>query len=529
MKLLLAMPYTTIYPVGIAYISAALKRAGHAVDCTVFNNHEAFAKQVENGYDFVATGGLTSEYGKLKHITDIARKARTRTIVGGGIITSEPELMSQALQVDYGVIGEGEETIVELLSCLENNGAISSVQGLCYPEQGEYRRTASRKQIDNLDAMPWPDYESFGFDGRLDTLKPTDQYSYDVFDNPREYPLVASRSCPFLCTFCYHPCGNKYRQRSLDSIMEELKERVPKHRINIVGIYDELFSNNKERLYEFCRRFKEFTDTLSWPVKWGCQIRVGDLDDSQLEMMKDSGCYIVSYGFESYSPDVLKSMKKYIKPEQIHTAIHKTMDHNISIQGNFIFGDVAETMDTVMETLSFWKAHLEAGIRLVLIRAYPDSELYQYCLRKGLIKDRLRYIKNGMVDCLNMTQMTKREFNQMKTLLHLYTVKYSFYTTPLAIGPNSVTVQCPHCQETVTYNNYWGRGVFYNHIMYCRHCRKRFSSVNRWHKYYAKCTPLIVVKYKIDDALGKMKAKLITKLKSYPLVWHLYHKFKRGA
>lgn len=128
MKLLLVMPYTTIYPVGIAYVSAALKRAGHMVDCTVFNNYEALIRQVESGYDFVATGGLSSEYAKLNLIVGIARRAGVKTIAGGGIITSEPELMSRALQVNYGVIGEGEETIVELLACLEHGGEVSEVK-----------------------------------------------------------------------------------------------------------------------------------------------------------------------------------------------------------------------------------------------------------------------------------------------------------------------------------------------------------------------------------------------------------------
>ncbi len=274
--------------------------------------------------------------------------------------------MSRALNADYSIIGEGEEAIVDLLSCLENNDNLSMVKGICYLDNGNYFLTEERKQINDLDSIPWPDYESFNYNNHLASMKPTDQYYYDIFDYPREYPLVASRSCPFLCTFCYHPSGNKYRQRSVDSIMEELKERIPKYKINIVGIYDELFSNNKERLYEFCRRFKEFADTLPWEVKWGCQMRVDSLDEKLLETMKDSGCFMVSYGFESYSPKILKSMKKYIKPEQIHNAIHKTLDKGISIQANFIFGDVAETMDTAMETLNFWK-----NIRRLVFNYFP--------------------------------------------------------------------------------------------------------------------------------------------------------------
>lgn len=523
MKLLLVMPNVIIYPVGVAYISSALKRAGHDVDCMVFSSDDALAKRVQRrGYDFVASGGLSCEYAKLNHILGIARQAGVKTIAGGGIVTSEPELMSQALQVDYGVIGEGEETIVELLACLEDGGKVSEVKGLCYRRGDDYTITGDRKQLEYLDALAWPDYEAFGFECRLDALKPNGQYNYDVFDYPREYALVGSRSCPFLCTFCYHPSGNKYRQRSVDSIMAELEERIPKYRINIVSIYDELFSHNRERLYEFCRRLKAFTDTLDWEVKWSCQLRVDGVDEELLGVMRDAGCFLVSYGFESYSPTVLKSMKKYIKPEQIHNAIHTTMNSRISIQANFIFGDVAETMDTATETLNFWKKHPEAGIQLVPILVCPDSQLYRHCLQTGIIKNRLHFIKHGIFKCYNLTGMSNRGFDRMRILLHLYGVRHSVYATPLEIGQDYVKVECPHCREVITYNNYRLTGKRFKQKMYCRVCRKRFHAVHLGYQRFVRQTWLVILKYKFDNIMGGTKARIIKKLKLYPIAWRLH-------
>jgi radical SAM superfamily enzyme YgiQ (UPF0313 family) len=306
--------------------------------------------------------------------------------------------------------------------------------------------------------------------------------------------------------------------------MDELKENIPRYKINIVGIYDELFSNNKERLHEFCRRFKEFTETLPWEVKWGCQMRVDGIDDKLLETMKKSGCYLISYGFESYSLKVLKSMKKHINPELIHSAIHKTLNKGISIQANFIFGDTAETMETATETLTFWKEHLEAGIQLFSIMVCPNSELYQYCIKKGIIKDRLHFIKHDLYKCFNMTQMSNREFRKLQLITHIYNVKYSKYTTPLNRSSTSVKVRCPHCNEINEYHNYKIRGIFYKNKMYCRSCRKRFLCVDTFYKYYIKFTLFIAMKYRIDNMVGKLKSKLINKLKSYPIVWRLYQK-----
>src|SRR6266702_4253746 len=108
MKILLVVPQFDIFPVGIAYISAALKQAGHSVDCFIFDEIQRMEVELANGYDFVATGGLSSQFEQLNQIAVTASRAQVPLIAGGGIITSEPELMSRSLSVRYAVIGEGE-------------------------------------------------------------------------------------------------------------------------------------------------------------------------------------------------------------------------------------------------------------------------------------------------------------------------------------------------------------------------------------------------------------------------------------
>ncbi len=485
MKILLVVPQFDIFPVGIAYISAALKQAGHSVDCFIFDEIQRMEVELANGYDFVATGGLSSQFEQLNQIAVTASRAQVPLIAGGGIITSEPELMSRSLSVRYAVIGEGEDTICELFACLERGERPTGVAGIGYFEGDRFVLTPARKQREDLDVLPWPDFEGFNFGAYLDKLRPTDSYIYDVTDSPREYPLISSRSCPFLCTFCYHPVGDKYRQRSLDSIMAELEVMIPRYRINILAIYDELFSYEEERVYEFCRRFKAFTDTLSWQVGWFCQMRVAGLKDEMLDAMRVSGCFMVSYGFESYSPVVLRSMRKHISPEQIHQVLHATLDRKISIQANFIFVDPAETIRTALETLEFWKEHQEAGILLGFILAIPDSALYRLCIEKGIITDRFDYIKNHLGATLNMTSLSEAEFYRLRSIVYQYTHRYSISAVPLNKTKSSVTVSCPHCAKTTTYNNYRINARFYRKMIYCRNCRKRFFLVSISYKVFA--------------------------------------------
>jgi hypothetical protein len=255
--------------------------------------------------------------------------------------------------------------------------------------------------------------------------------------------------------------------------MAELQEVVPKYRINIVSILDELFSVDERRLFEFCERFKAFQSTVPWEIRWFCCLHVAKLKAKTLDVMRDGGCYMVSYGFESYSPAVLKSMQKHITPEEIHFAVHETLDRKLALQANFIFGDRAETRETAEETLTFWRAHPEASIFLGPMIVCPNSPDYQYCLAKGIIKDRVAHIRDHVFDTLNMTAMPDKDFFRLIGELFLYNITDVVWVPPLKRTPDSLVVRCPHCQEILTYKNYH-TPRFYKHRMICRACHKRF-------------------------------------------------------
>ena len=109
---------------------------------------------------------------------------------------------------------------------MAKNQDVATIRGLGFCRNGSFVETPCRPEIEDLDALPLPDYEVFGYREHLDAMKPSDRDMLNIFDEPREYPLIASRSCPYKCSFCYHPSGYKYRRRSLDSIMAEIEEVV---------------------------------------------------------------------------------------------------------------------------------------------------------------------------------------------------------------------------------------------------------------------------------------------------------------
>ena len=285
------------FPVGIAYISAALKQSNFKVFTSNLeyypdSTHNALKKLItSHSIDVIGIPGLSPDFHNVKEIVDYSKQINPRilTVVGGGIISGDPEPAMKALNADVGVIGQGEETMCDLAEALDNGKSYSNIRGLIFRNQkGELTRTLPRPDFDDIDSIPFPDYLGFSY---LDYMKTTNYAAATV---------VASRSCPYQCTFCFHPSGKKYRQRSLDKIFAEIDYLKTISPFKQLILSDEVFAMRKERLVEFCKRIKPYN------VPWSLQLRVTDVDEETVKIMKDAGCNCISFGLESADNDVLK-------------------------------------------------------------------------------------------------------------------------------------------------------------------------------------------------------------------------------
>ena len=300
---------------------------------------------------------------------------------------------------DYGVIGEGEITSCELTSALENNGSIDEVDGIIYKENNEYHITNPRQEIQDLDSIPFPDYKGFGFGSIMDSVP-----SFIGINEKNTVTMISSRSCPFHCTFCFHTNGDTYRQRSLDDFFEELDYLVEEYDVKYIYIADELFAYDMERVREFCSRIRDYN------IKWWAQFRVSDINRELVKLLKKSNCEIMAFGLESADNRILESMNKNITVEEIEEALKIVYEEGITIQGNFIFGDIEETLETAKNTLEWWKEHRHYGINLDFITIYPGTELYKYACDQGIIEDEVKYIKEGCLS-INVSKMSEEERN----------------------------------------------------------------------------------------------------------------------
>lgn len=497
MRVLIVVPKAVVlkvmaFPLGLAYISAQLKKDGHQVLCLNLNHYsddmDSLIRQAMSLYapDIVATGGMYIYLEFARAAFVMARRINPHVIrlVGGSGITAEPELFMNYTGADIGVIGEGEITVSELLKTLPTSGVhdLHKISGLIYRNiSGQLIRSPERTFCKNLDEYPWPDLE--GFDYRLiideyQNIADFSLFSASVLDRPRMIPLLTARACPFKCTFCFHSSGRKYTERSLDDVFGEIDYHLKKFKANFIMILDEVFCPDENRMIEFCNRIKPYK------VKWWCLSHIKMFTPNRFSMMRDAGCVGIGYGIESMSNTVLKSMKKQNNPETVTKTLQQSYESKLDITGNFIFGDHAETLETAEETLKYWENNLYLGISLTMLALYPRSEMYVMAVDNNIIKDPPGFIKAGC-PIVNASNMNNEDFSALRVrvelcgLIRRYCKVTNYSLEPTRCKTNGklyrLTATCPHCGASSEYRNVAipinSNTTFF---LACRECFRRF-------------------------------------------------------
>lgn len=393
---------SAMFPVGLAYVSSSMKNAGFDVKTCNLNFIQTDIKShltkliSECNIDILCTGGQSLDVHGITEIINIAKSIRhdIKIVVGGAIITADPLTAMRVLNADIGVIGEGEETMRELANAFRDDLPINNISGITYWDDGVPTRSPSRAENNNLEYLPLMDFDGFSYQDWLNK-------------NGNTGIIFASRSCPFKCTFCFKSTGEKYRSRSLASVFQEIDYQIMKYNISSISISDELFAVKKSRIIDFCKEMQQRN------LQWGCSLRIPEIDEDLLRTMKISGCNSVGVGLESGSEAILNSMQKKVKLYQLKDALSIFCASDLTMIGNFIFGDINETVETYTETLCLWeKYNKHVCINLGTLCVLPGTYVYEYACKKGIIQDRERFLKDGKF-AINVTNMSDSEHSRM--------------------------------------------------------------------------------------------------------------------
>lgn len=482
-------PSADIMGQGLPYVAAALRAAGHEIrglNVSYRWGHGSGPLVLESALreaveefrpELIGVGGLSSDYLFVRDaFLFLRRLAPDVPIVGGGgLFTYDAEFIFDHLHPDFALVGDAEETVVRLADCLQAGADVGQVSNLWYWRDGQAVQTPLHHSTADLDALAFPDYGAFDYSSYFQISNQVDNWLLaHTRPRPRVLPVSAARSCPFQCTFCCHtPGGPKYRGRSIDNTIAEILHEHEALQFNLLLLYDELFSVNVERIGEFCHKIKDAQRRLGADWNWTCSLRVGKVGQETLKMMKDAGCAWIGYGLESADQSVLDSMKKQITVEQIRQSLDLTEAVGIGCQGNFIFGDVAETPRSMRRTIDFFHTRCkDLMVSCGYVTPFPGSALFDHCVDRGLIGDRPTYYERLATfdkKVINMTTMPNDQFAELAGQILGHELDDAPVAEPVScedLGPcpgdagapfelrradYGVRVVCPHCGRDADY------------------------------------------------------------------------------
>lgn len=363
-------------PVGALYIASSIlhnrKTEVKVVDTSFkdFQVHNLYKTFQEFRPDLVGISAITPEAESLDAIAEVTRQLLPHaTIVAGGPHpTYYTRQVLRSGNVDYVVLGEGEETILELLDALEGKRDIDQVAGIAYRVNGDMIQTPPRPPLLNLDAIPFPAWELIEVERytRLPTM------SVRISHNPYMV-IVTSRGCPFKCFYCHDMHGKSFRGRSPENIVEEMTWLKNRFFVNEFEIIDDIFN------FDLRRAIKTFDliieKQLDVKLRFPNGIRADICTDEFLEKFRQAGGQYTAVAIESASQRLQRLMKKYLNHQKVEKTIAKASELGIFTLGFFMLGFPSETREEIEQTIQ-WALHSDLDAALFnIVTPYEGTEL----------------------------------------------------------------------------------------------------------------------------------------------------------
>ncbi|MBU1164136.1 B12-binding domain-containing radical SAM protein [Patescibacteria group bacterium] len=372
-------------PLGISYIAALLMKKGYQVkvldnllENLEFQEIEEYIRDYNP--DIVGISATTVDIYQGFQIAKITKKINKNMllVIGGHHVTTLPEETVKNENVDVVVVGEGEQTALELVEAVKNKKSFKEIKGLYYKENDQIVFTGQRELIENLDILPFPARELLEM-GEY-TLSATRKRVQG-----KAGAVITSRGCPFNCNFCCKKVfGRTMRYRSAENIVAEIELIMDKYDIKEISFIDDAFTINRKHVINVCNLLIEKKLNLSWV----CHSRVDCLDDELLKIMKKAGCHSIAFGIESGDQKVLDSIGKQTTLEKAREVITLTKKYKISSLCGFMIGNLGETKETVMKTIKFARELDCTFANFAILVPLPGSKVFDIAKEKGLIDDK---------------------------------------------------------------------------------------------------------------------------------------------
>ena len=364
-------------PLGLGYLASALiKHFGKStfkfriIDRAVRKEVRQFRP------DIIFISSVTQNFDIAKTYANFIKQQEKIPVVVGGIhISMVPYSLSP--DFDAGVIGEGEETIVELTDIFLRKKSFLSedlckIKGIVFRDGDTIKFTDSRPAIKDIDTVPMP---------ARDFLK-IGKHTY----------MFTSRGCPYKCVFCastrFWP---NIRFFSAEYVLKEIRELVDKYNVKLISFYDDLFIANRRRLIQISSLLKK--DKKLQKIHFTCNARANLIDDEIVQLLKEMNVLSVNLGLESGCERTLEYLKPAVTLEQNINAVRTIKRHGLACNGSFIIGCPKETRDDILETYKFLKNIPINLTDVYVLIPYPGTPVWEYAKLRGLVSEDMKWSK----------------------------------------------------------------------------------------------------------------------------------------
>ncbi|PLX80665.1 MAG: B12-binding domain-containing radical SAM protein [Desulfuromonas sp.] len=359
-------------PLGLASIAAYLERAGlrtAVLDCNAWPNSDARLLELlrDRRPGWIGFSCTTPNFLDGVRLAEMARAESPgiRTVFGGPHASALADtLLTQFPAIDYLVVGEGEETLRQLIDGGGEGDVLPGVVRRCDggTEFGGHREALV------LDQLPLPAYEQLaGF---------PDAYQLPIFNYPTtpNTSCISSRGCPYACSYCDRSVFRRtFRYNSADYLYEHLRYLRERFGIRHINFYDDQFTFHRQRVVEVCTRLIEEPLGMSF----NCAVRAEHIDPELLQLMKQAGCWMASLGIETGDPDLLAQHRQNADLQMLREAVEQIRGAGIRTKGLLMLGLPGETETSVRRSMAYVRSLRLDDFNLAKFTPFPGTPLYE--------------------------------------------------------------------------------------------------------------------------------------------------------